>query len=260
MSPALKSVISEEKQWPNGLYGFVKAVPLRWDQGKTYGCPPGFNTWQRTQNLESEVSSSAYNQAWKYGVSGSPGERGLIKSVSWQFCMKRSGFYPDHERDFFPEGQYCIIKHHDESCPFGFEKGWIFWDDENNQSGNKNSFYGTQKSKPDGQFNHDTKIFFCCRNDGSYRDQISLPKSEFDSFGLTLLPYKQKRCQRVAGKIARVASYFFDTEDDSESRNLRFHSDDGAPYVRSLKDGFRFYVCVYETRLSGPDKRKLGKK
>ena len=206
------------------------------------------------------MSSSAYNQAWKYGVSGSPGERGLIKSVSWQFCMKRSGFYPDHERDFFPEGQYCIIKHHDESCPFGFEKGWIFWDDENNQSGNKNSFYGTQKSKPDGQFNHDTKIFFCCRNDGSYRDQISLPKSEFDSFGLTLLPYKQKRCQRVAGKIARVASYFFDTEDDSESRNLRFHSDDGAPYVRSLKDGFRFYVCVYETRLSGPDKRKLGKK
>ena len=86
-----------------------------------------------------------------------------------------------------------------------------------------------------------------------------MPVSEFDSFGLTLLPYKQKRCQRVEGKIARVASYFFDTDDEGDGRSLSFHSHTGAPYVRRLRDGFRFYVCVYENKGKGPDKRKLGK-
>ena len=69
----------------------------------------------------------------------------------------------------------------------GFREGEIFWDDEDD--GNLNSVTGVL---PDGVYNQDTKIKFCCRNDGDYRTAISLPPvryvlpwTSFHVYGIT---------------------------------------------------------------------------
>lgn len=57
----------------------------------------------------------------------------------------------------WPSGGYCILKKGD--CPSGFEPGYRFWDDEDNN--NKNSYSGIL---PDGSYGGNTGIYFCCKD------------------------------------------------------------------------------------------------
>ena len=93
-------------------------------------------------------------------------------------------------RVFFrwPEGKYCIYKK-GSSCPTGLDEGFVIWDDENKD--NKNSKEGVL---PEGLFNEDTKIFFCCSTTGSASQEITLPnKAPF-----LLFAYDSILCQKVS--------------------------------------------------------------
>lgn len=68
-----------------------------------------------------------------------------------------------------------------------FETGYIKWDDEDRNNGN--SFSGVL---PDGTYNQDTVVFFCCRDDGPSYNPITLPTD--DTF--ILFPVEDK-CQEV---------------------------------------------------------------
>ena len=50
------------------------------------------------------------------------------------------------------------------------EEGWVYWDDED--LGNDNSYTGTV---PTGDYNSNTKIYYCCRTDGRAGKEIYLP-------------------------------------------------------------------------------------
>jgi hypothetical protein len=92
------------------------------------------------------------------------------------------------EKDFMP-GKYCILKKDD--CPIGFKDGWIYWDD-----AARLLFPDTVQSYsgdlPDGDYNSNTKIIYCCRDDGNVWSSIKLPTDE-PFFLLKNGPY----CQQV---------------------------------------------------------------
>lgn len=160
--------------------------------------------------------------------------------MSWEFCMKRNSRYPTHQRTEWPEGNYCIVKHNGKSCPRGFDEGWVYWNDENEN--NQNKFYGSIYSKPSGVFDRDTQIDFCCRDDGNVRTKIVLPTDA----PYTLFPYTSKRCQRVRHKTPKRAWFMFDYEDDDQGTQYEnMMSEHGHPYLRQLHDGMRLYICVY---------------
>ena len=88
----------------------------------------------------------------------------------------------------WPDGKYCIYKK-GHSCPSGLEEGFVIWDDENKD--NKNSKVG---DLPEGLYNEDTKIFFCCSTSGSANREIVLPnKSPF-----LLFAYESILCQKAS--------------------------------------------------------------
>ncbi|CAG2214849.1 unnamed protein product [Mytilus edulis] len=60
--------------------------------------------------------------------------------------------------DSWPKGNYCFARKCG-SCPSGFCTGFIYWDDED--TSNRNCKYGVL---PDGQYDRNTKINYCCRN------------------------------------------------------------------------------------------------
>ena len=74
-------------------------------------------------------------------------------------------------------------------CPSDFEEGSIKWDDKD--LFNKNAKKG---ALPDGNFDKNTKLFFCCRNDAPLASGMVMPTR--DRFVL----YRYGgRCQKVSG-------------------------------------------------------------
>ena len=88
----------------------------------------------------------------------------------------------------WPDGKYCIYKE-GSSCPTGLEEGFVIWDDENKD--NKNSKDGVL---PEGLFNEDTKIFYCCSTSGSASEGITLPNNA----PFFLFAYDSILCQKVS--------------------------------------------------------------
>ena len=82
--------------------------------------------------------------------------------------------------------------------------GDVFWDDED--TWNSNSFGGTL---PDGTYNTNTWMYFCCKTCGDKDKPILLPsKSPF-----FLLAYNSTKCQMVKWAVASLEWISFDTED-----------------------------------------------
>ena len=89
--------------------------------------------------------------------------------------------------DSWPPGKYCIYKKGHE-CPSSMEEGFVIWDDENTD--NQNEVGG---SVPEGLYSDDTKIYFCCKTDGSVDRPVQLPiQSDF-----LLFAYQSTKCQKV---------------------------------------------------------------
>ena len=85
----------------------------------------------------------------------------------------------------------------------------MFWDDEDYR--NSNYYTGTL---PDGVYGLNTKIYFCCRSDGSYLTPIALPTST---------PFYLYRlggdCQRVSG-MSITGDYIITDDENSFNQNL----------------------------------------
>ena len=102
----------------------------------------------------------------------------------------------------FSTGQYCIYKKG--SCPDGLNDGFVYWDDDDKEK-NKNSKSGTL---PDGEYNRNTKIEFCCRTDGNKDRPVALPTQE----PFYLLAYKFPRCQMVKWAVSSLEWIYYDSE------------------------------------------------
>merc|ERR1712198_744623 len=119
-----------------------------------------------------------------------------------EFCMKTTSNVDDYTWTW-PAGSYCIYKKG--SCPADFTSGYIYWDDEDDNNGN--SYSGT---RPDGSYGSNTKIEFCCREDGIIDNAIFLPTA--NSFYLLA---RFQHCRRVNGMTAIDEYFRWDNENSN---------------------------------------------
>jgi len=132
----------------------------------------------------------------------------------------------------FNSGQYCIYKKG--NCPKGLEEGYIHWHDETYKNINEKG--GTL---PDGIYDEDTRINYCCRTDGDKFNPMPLPL--ISSF--YLMAYNSPECQRVQGAISTEEYIRYHTEDVSnKDRENGSH-----PYGGGINNHNISY-CYYESK------------
>lgn len=198
------------------------------------GCPGGngfhWQTGYIYQDLEDFGSDTT--------VSPNSQLKGRVSAgdVKQYFCIKdNSTETVERNRPRWPAGEYCIYqKGHD--CPDGLLSGWVYWDDEDGR--NKNAHRGVL---PEGVFNQNTKIYFCCRStkDG-YKEPIELPFAS----PFYLMAFR-RHCQAVLYTIHKREYIIYDTEDIVNQDENSFPY----PYGADLHPP-KIYYCYYRgTRL-----------
>lgn len=207
--------IGAKVKWPEGSYGLPKAMT---------GCPLSpetkWTTGWRFEDTEdsrpNNFKSSSYHLDTVVGL-----------DVNRTFCMK----VDNDETTEWPKGQYCIYKKAD--CPKGFQEGYVYWDDEDYKNVNKKG--GTL---PDGVYDRDTLIKYCCRADGDKLTPVTLPV--MSSFYLMMS--NTSECQRVKGAVATKEFIRFDNEDT----NNKDRQNGSYPYGAGIKN-HKLYYCYYES-------------
>ena len=126
-------------------------------------------------------------------------------------------------------GQYCIYKKG--RCPNGLSNGFVYWDDDSYF--NENTKSGIL---PDGVYDANTKIEFCCRTDENKDKPVVLPTKE----PFYLLAYKFPRCQMVKWTVSTLQWIYYDTEhwDNVDHRG-------GAYPYNAAKKHPTIYYCHY---------------
>ena len=115
------------------------------------------------------------------------------------------------------------------------KSGWVKWDDTNYKNKNRNEGY-----LPDGSYNKDTTIYYCCQTEGHWYDVIELPVSQ-PFYLLTSSSAGSPKCQMVKWAFSYLEYIVFDTEDDDNG------DDKGGQHV--FKEGDKLYYCYYEGTL-----------
>lgn len=202
--------------WPSGTFGLPRAK---------LGCPQSDNniTWFTGWRYQDTEDQNAANQKSRSFHMDAVVEK---SSVNRSFCIatKNSG-----TREW-PKGQYCIYKKGE--CPAGLTHGYISFDDENHKNINKKG--GTL---PDGEYNKDTKIFFCCRTDGDKKKPMVLPLGT----PFYLMAFKSSECQQVEGALATQEYIQFDDEDEFNK-----DSSNGTHAYEKGKVNLTISYCYYE--------------
>ena len=90
---------------------------------------------------------------------------------------------------------------------------------------------------PDGEYNEDTKIFFCCRTDGDKKKPMALPLGT----PFYLMAFNSSECQQVEGALATQEYIQFDDEDESNK-----DSSNGAHAYEKGKVNLTISYCYYE--------------
>nr|XP_058952016.1 uncharacterized protein LOC131779471 [Pocillopora verrucosa] len=152
--------VSECTRWPAGTYGLPKPIS---------GCPwsEGFSWREGWRSQDTNGKQSNNSRSPKFHLDGKVDNDEIKRS----FCIK-DDITTDRNRPLWPKGKYCIYKRR-RQCPAGLTSGELFWDDEENA--NRNDDGGTL---PEGKYDHDTVIYFCCKTNGSKDDPIALPMLE----------------------------------------------------------------------------------
>lgn len=204
--------------WPFGTYG----LPMT-----KSGCPDGDFWHEGTRFHDTEDVNP--NNLWSdpYDLAG----RVAKNDMEQEFCMKTQSKTSEYDLPW-PEGKYCIYKKGD--CPEGFGDGYVQWDDED--SNNKNTITG---QRPDGVYDNNTKIFFCCRDDGFATNAINLPT---DKPFVLLKSSNSHPCQTVNGTKKREEFFRFDNED-----NLRHltHFQGKHPSLEYSSNNLIMHYCYY---------------
>ena len=136
-------------------------------------------------------------------------------------------------RKCFLTGSYCIYKNG--VCPKNMTTGWVKWDDENFL--NQNSI---GKFRPDGSYDKDTMIRYCCQTDGHWYDSIELPISQ-PFYLLTSSSTDTPKCQIMKWAFSYLEYIVFDTEDTANG------DDQGGEHL--FLDGEKLFYCYYEGTL-----------
>ncbi|XP_071798782.1 uncharacterized protein [Asterias amurensis] len=205
--------------WPIGTYGLPRTDT---------GCPHGEGiTWQsgiRYQETDGNNPSNDWSPILHF-----PPSTYDVSYMKQYFCMKtrNPGTYD------WPAGSYCVFKYGD-NCPNGMLSGSISWDDED--SNNTNYKSGTV---PEGVYNQDTHIYYCCMTDGDVSQPISLPTQN----PFYLFPYNSEQCQAVQGMNATQEYVAWDQESwngfDSQGSHPNKIMDNG-----KLKISYCYYTEI----------------
>ena len=116
----------------------------------------------------------------------------------------------------------------------GFLRGAIKWDDENTHNKNRES-----GSLPDGTYNRDTYIKYCCRSDGSAYTAIELPTRK----SFYLFRYSANRCQQV--KYMQVKEEWFHWDDEADHNRDR--KEGAHPKDTGSASDHKLHYCYYYT-------------
>ncbi|WAR01427.1 hypothetical protein MAR_007985 [Mya arenaria] len=209
--------------WPYGTYGLIKTRS---------GCPGDQINWQsgwRYQDTENRRNRNEFSNNIANYLAGDFGS-----DIKTEFCIKTRSSTPDNGSRW-PAGSYCILKY--KICPYGFHEGHIIWDDEDRN--NKNDKWGVM---PDGDFNRNTRINYCCRKDGLYSHAITLPKDR----PFVLLRFGGT-CQSVQGMDARDLHIRWDNEDKRNKDSAEgMYPDDTADHKNH-----KLHFCYYQQWVTG---------
>ena len=109
------------------------------------------------------------------------------ESADQRFCVSEGGSSQSAD-DVWPAGSYCIYRKGG-SCPDHFNEAYVQYvysgEYQNSQEG----------SLPDGEFGANTRLEFCCRNDGFGWEPLFLPNRK----PFVLIRTENKDCQQVRG-------------------------------------------------------------
>lgn len=210
--------------WPRGTYGLMQTAQ---------GCPGTNSHWStgwRGYDTEDVRSDNKYSTGINRFLKG----EFASNNIKTYFCIKTSQTTSAHDQTW-QKGTYCLLKYG--NCPTGFSSGYIYWDDED--LNNDNSKGGTL---PDGTYDKNTKIYYCCRHDASHQIPIFLPTDR----PFILLRYGNS-CQSVHGMQVRDLYVKWDDEDlgNKDSTGGMHPLDDGG------SDDHRLHFCYYFSS-SGP--------
>ncbi|KAL9962437.1 hypothetical protein ACROYT_G031541 [Oculina patagonica] len=246
--------------WPSGTYGLPKPKS---------GCPNAhFNEGTRYHDTEDDDSSNEWSNLYTNHLAGYVTRNDMEQN----FCMKTQtspNYVP------WPRGKYCIFKNKGNNCPhdalctycnfphtkarpqhrelhalpytelflinlrllyalrhLGFSEGYIYWDDENDDNINRVS-----GSLPDGVYDRNTKIFYCCRNDGYVTNAIDLPTDR----PFVLFKAQNYPCQHVKGMHVREEWFYWDNEDAA----LGSHYGGKHPDLVFSNNNIKLNYCYY---------------
>jgi CUB/sushi domain-containing protein len=193
----------------------------------TSGCPNShsfsWKTGYRTQDTEDNGNNNHFSSPLHL--------KGRFNSliITLNFCIKTVFLQTVHVPQW-PSGHYCIFKKG--HCPTGFNSGTIKWDDEDSHNANGHGGF-----LPDGKYNRDTIMHFCCRSDRPAHIPITLPTSRpFFLLAATT------SCQRVEGMKVRREHVYWDDEDSSNG--IRSTKSGHHPYNPG-RDNTYLYFCYY---------------
>ena len=128
-------------------------------------------------------------------------------------------------------GEYCIYQQGG-TCPENMNSGWLKWDDEDDNNNNQK-----RGRLPDGTYNKDTVIRYCCQTKGNWDASIELPVSQ-PFYLLTSSATGSPKCQIVMWALSYLEYIVFDTEDDRNADK------EGGYHV--FLQGRKLYYCYYE--------------
>ena len=150
-------------------------------------------------------------------------------NMRWEFCMqtyRRSG-------PRWPRGTYCIFSKY--SCPSGFRRGSLYFDDEDRANQNRHSGI-----MPDGTYGSNTRYYFCCRCDRSTSSRMTLPTQK----PFILFQYRGRRCQSVNGMRVREEWFYWDCEDNANANSYQ------SPHPRQTggRRNMKIHMCYYYSK------------
>ena len=207
--------ISFPNAWPDGTY----SMP----EHKSSGCPESDGFFWRTGYVHQDnEDKDNENSCPSFEFKGS-----CLENLEVYYCSKTvtSGDVGIN----WPRGSYCIVAKG--NCPTGFDRGSVYWDDED--SNNKNKISGIV---PDGSYGSNTRIYYCCRDDSHPHNPITLPTGK----KFFLLKFHRDGCQEVNGM--RVAERKVRTDDEDNNNNNKRSS----PYPYGVSgSNNRLTYCYY---------------
>ncbi|GFO31145.1 metalloendopeptidase [Plakobranchus ocellatus] len=142
------------------------------------GCPDdSFALGSRTQYNDGGNKNSS-----NYALGGDISD----KQVEQQFCSKT----PDGSDWKWPGADFCVYRKGGK-CPKGFDEGFVQYNDRPTST-ERNAVSG---ELPDGVFDENTRLEFCCQNMGFSNDELYLPSRK----PFVLIKHPKKECHQVRG-------------------------------------------------------------